>query len=140
MAIAYFDTSALVKLLVDETGSDLVAELWDSCDAATSSRLSYPEVRAALGALARNHSISQRALISSKHRWDALWASVTPVELSSAVEQHAGRLSEQHALKGADAVHLASALAAASPDFVFASWDRRLNAGAAAAGLSVIST
>ena len=50
MAFIYFDSSALVKLVVDLVGSDLAAELWDGCDAALSSRLAYPEVRAALAA------------------------------------------------------------------------------------------
>ena len=51
----YFDSSALVKLVVEETGSDLAAELWDGCDAAVASRLAYPEVRSALAAARRNH-------------------------------------------------------------------------------------
>ncbi len=50
MAIVYFDSSAFVKLVVDEDGSDLAALLWDGCDAAVASRLAYPEVRAALAA------------------------------------------------------------------------------------------
>ena len=44
MAIVYFDSSAFVKLVVEEEGSDLAAALWDGCDAAVSSRLVYPEV------------------------------------------------------------------------------------------------
>jgi hypothetical protein len=51
------------------------------------------------------------------------------------VERHAGQLARSHALRGADAVHLASALAVADPDLVVAVWDRRLHAGAAAASL-----
>jgi hypothetical protein len=47
VTIVYFDSSAFVKLLVEEDGSDLAATLWDGCDAAVSSRLAYPEVRAA---------------------------------------------------------------------------------------------
>ncbi len=46
MSIVYFDSSAFVKLVVDEDGSELAAALWDGCDAAVSSRLAYPEVRA----------------------------------------------------------------------------------------------
>ena len=33
MTIVYFDSSAFIKLLVDEDGSDLAALLWDGCDA-----------------------------------------------------------------------------------------------------------
>ena len=53
------------------------------------------------------------------------------------MERHAGRLARTHALRGAGAVHLAGALALADPDLVIAVWDRRLHAGAAAAGLQV---
>jgi uncharacterized protein len=57
MALVYFDSSALVKLVIEETGTALVAELWDGCDAALASRLAYPEVRAALAAAARDHDL-----------------------------------------------------------------------------------
>ena len=67
----------------------------------------------------------------------ANWAAIRPVELTAAAEQHAGRLTGRHALRGADAVHLASALAIADPDLVLAVRDRRLHAGATAAGLRV---
>ena len=50
------------------------------------------------------------------------------------VERHAGHLARTHALRGADAVHLASALAVGDPDLIVAVWDRRLHAGAQAAG------
>ena len=59
MTLVYFDSSALVKLVVDEDGSDLAAELWDGCDAALASRLAYPEVRAALAAACRNHDLNE---------------------------------------------------------------------------------
>ena len=41
MAIVYFDSSAFVKLVVEEDGSDFAADLWDGCDAAVSSKLAY---------------------------------------------------------------------------------------------------
>jgi hypothetical protein len=36
---AYFDTSALVKLIFDEAGSELAVELWDRADVLVSSQL-----------------------------------------------------------------------------------------------------
>ena len=137
MALIYYDSSALVKLLVQEEGSDLAAELWDGCDAALVSRLAYPEVCAALAAAGRNHDLSQDDLDVAEQAWERYWASVRPVELTAAVERRAGQLARTHALRGADAVHLASALALADPDLVIAAWDRRLHAGAATAGLHV---
>ena len=137
MTLVYFDASAFVKLLAEEAGSQLAAELWDGCDAAMSSRLAYPEVRAALAAAARNHDLGAEDHDAAEEAWDDYWAATRPVELTAAVEHHAGQLARLHALRGGDAVHLASALALSDPDLVVAVWDRRLHAGARAAGLRV---
>jgi uncharacterized protein len=135
--LVYFDASAFVKLLTSEPGSDLATALWDGCDAALSSRLAYPEVRAALAAATRNHDLTGPELASAEHDWDAFWAATRPVELTAAVEQHAGQLANTHALRGADAVHLASALTIGDPELIIAVWDRRLHAAAQAAGCRV---
>ena len=124
--VIYFDSSALVKLVVEETGSDLVAELWDGCDAAVSSRIAYPEVRAALAAAGRNHDLDPVGQVAAERAWDEFWSATRPVELTSAVEQDAGQLAARHYLRGADAVHLASALAPGQPGLILAAWDRRL--------------
>jgi uncharacterized protein len=137
MALVYFDSSALVKLVVEETGTELVAELWDGCDAALASRLAYPEVRAALAAAARNHDLDSGKLAAAEGAWEEYWHAVRAVELTPAVTQHAGDLAREHDLRGADAVHLASALAIGDPDLVVAVWDRRLHSGARAAGTRV---
>jgi len=137
MPLVYFDSSALVKLLVQEDGSDLAADLWDSCDAALASRLAYPEVRAALTAADRHHDLSDDDLDTAERAWEQYWAAVRPVELTAAVERRAGQLARSYALRGADAVHLASALALGDPELIIAVWDRRLHAGAASAELRV---
>lgn len=137
MPLVYFDSSALVKLLTEEPGTDLAAELWDGCDAAVASRLAYPEVCAALAAAARNHDLTEHELNTVEQTWGEYWAAIRPVELTTAVEQHAGRLTRSYALRGADAVHLASALAIGDYDLVMAVWDRSLHRGARSAGLRV---
>lgn len=102
-----------------------------------SSRLAHPEVRAALAAAARDHRITGPGLRRAEHDWAAFWSAVRPVELTPAVEQSAGRLAGDHGLRGADAVHLASALAVGPGDLVVAAWDRRLRAGVLGAGLAL---
>lgn len=136
MALVYFDSSAFVKLVVDEDGSDLAATLWDACDAAVSSRLAYPEVRAALAAAHRNRRLRSAALAHAERAWEEFWAATRAVELTAGVTLDAGRLAADHALRGADAVHLASAKAIGSEDLIFAVWDERLRAGAQALGLT----
>jgi predicted nucleic acid-binding protein len=137
VALAYFDSSALVKLVVEEAGSELAAQLWDGCDAALSSRLAYPEVRAALAAASRNHILGNREREGAERTWEQYWAAIRPVEFSAAVERVAGDLTSRHALRGADAVHLASALAVNDSSLVVAVWDRRLHAASRAAHLRV---
>ena len=136
MAIVYFDSSAFVKLLVDEDGTELVALLWDGCDAALSSRLAYPEVRAALAAAHRSHALDARGYRTGLQAWEEYWAATRPVELRREVERHAGELAQRHSLRGADAVHLASALTVPANELVVAVWDRRLHAGATGEGLA----
>lgn len=137
MAVVYFDASALVKLLVEEPGSDVAAALWDGCDVAVSSWLAYPEVCAALSAVGRNRSMGEESLASCRRAWEQYWRAMRPVELTARVAEAAGRVVEHHDLRGADAVHLASALEIGIPDLVMAVWDRRLHVGAVAEHLHV---
>lgn len=137
MAIVCFDSSALVKLVLDETGSNVAAELWNACDAGLSSRLAYPEVCAALAAARRRHDLTESEASAAADEWEAFWASMRPIELTAEVESMAGELAVLHRLRGADAVHLACALALGSADVTVAVWDKRLHAGAVAVGLAV---
>jgi uncharacterized protein len=136
MTIVYFDSSAFVKLVIEEEGSDLAAALWDGCDAAVSSRLAYPEVRAALAAAGRAGRVTPPGQRRAEALWATFWRATRVVELTDAVTAHAGELAA-YALRGADAVHLASLLAVGDPTTLFAVWDQRLRAGASAAGLRV---
>jgi predicted nucleic acid-binding protein len=137
VTIVYFDSSAFVKLLVEEDGSDLAATLWDGCDAAVSSRLAYPEVRAALAAATRSGRLTGKDLGRAEHAWEDYWAATRSVELTERVTAHAGQLAGEHALRGADAVHLASLLAVGITETLFAVWDERLRAGAQAIGVQL---
>lgn len=137
MAIVYFDSSAFVKLFVDEEGSDVAAELWDRCDAPISSRLAYPEVRASIAAARRNHRLTEADGRLAVDLWERYWAAVRIVELTEQVGAHAGALAGDHGLRGAEAVHLASARAVAS-DLIVAVWDLRLSSAARQLGFPTV--
>jgi len=138
VTIVSFDSSAFVKLVVEEDGSDLAAALWDGCDAAVSSRLAYPEMGAALAAAGRAHRLAPADRSRAELAWQDYWAATRPVELTELVTAHAGQLASEHALRGGDAVHLASLLAVGAADTLFAVWDQRLRAGAQAAGVQLV--
>jgi predicted nucleic acid-binding protein len=91
VAIVYFDSSAFVKLLVEEDGTDLAAALWDGCDAAVSSRPAYPEVRAALAAAGRADRLAAADQRRAEAAWEDYWAATRPVELTEPVTAHAGK-------------------------------------------------
>jgi predicted nucleic acid-binding protein len=78
MTLVYFDSSALVKLVIGEAGTELAVELWDGCDAALASRLAYPEVRAALAAAVRNHDLDNDKLAAAEDAWEGYWPRSAP--------------------------------------------------------------
>lgn len=136
--IAYFDSSALVKLVAEETGSDEAAVLWDGADAVLSSRVAYPEVRGALAAARRAGRLREEQLAEAKTAWAPLWNALRLVELSPELAHLAGDLAEEHALSGFDAVHVASASLVSDGELVLATWDARLHAAARTSGLRTL--
>ena len=136
--IVYFDTSALIPLLVEEPGSALAARLWDEADRVTSSRLAYAEARAALAQAQRAGRLDVPGLRAAAEGLETLVDGLDLVEVSTAVVWRAGELAERLALRGYDAVHLSSAEALADPDLVLASGDRALLRAAGERGLSLI--
>ena len=138
MATAYFDSSAFVKLVMAEDGTDVADATWDACEIATSSRLAYPEVRAALAAARRAGRLDDVTLAAAEDRWEEYWSSVTVIEVDPGLAQRAGALAGEHSLRGADAVHLASLLTLADPTALFAAWDHRLRTGALSIGARLV--
>lgn len=69
---------------------------------------------------------------------EELCSELDAIGLDDALARTAGGLAERHALRGYDAVHLASAIAIADPDLVVATWDRDLAAAAIATRLTVV--
>ena len=70
--ISYFDTSALVPLIIAESGSATARELWDGASRVASVRLIYPETRAALAQAHRVRRLTSRRLRTAVTALDAL--------------------------------------------------------------------
>jgi uncharacterized protein len=137
MAVVCFDSSAFVKLLVEEAGSDVAARLWDEADVVVASRLALPEVRAALAAAKRATRLDDASERMARHDWDEFWSATRVVELTANVAEAAAMLAGRHVLGGADAVHLASAMTMLEAKPILAAWDGRLRTAALEAGLVV---
>jgi predicted nucleic acid-binding protein len=134
--IAYFDTSAFLKLVVEEVGSDQAIEIWRAADTPVSSVLLYPENRAALAQAERLARLSPARGREARAELEALFAEVGLVAASTDLLRRAGDLAEAHALRGDDAVHLASALATADDRTVMVTTDRHLRTAARDLGLA----
>ena len=133
----YFDSSAIVKVLVAEEGSSVAVSLWSGGGEVVTSRLSYPEVRAALARARRNRRLTDEGLAHSRRALVAMFARVGLIELTGEIASRAGDIAERFEIRAGDAVHLASAISA-SPETVVATWDRRLARAARAAGLDTV--
>lgn len=128
----------MIKLVFDEPGSDVAAELWDRAETVASSQLIYPEARAAAAAAQRSGRIDARTLRAALRTIDELCRELDVIGLDDTLARTAGELAERHALRGYDAVHLASATAIDDPDLVIATWDRDLAAAAIAKNQTVV--
>ncbi len=138
MAVCYFDSSALVKMLLDEEGSDLARSLWSGADVSITSVVAYAEVRAALAMASHLGRLAEPDHMRAKVYWERMWQSVSIVEAIRGVVERAGSLAEQHHLRGFDAVHLASATVISANLVIVVTWDKRLSGAAAAMGYSVV--
>jgi predicted nucleic acid-binding protein len=127
-----------VKLIFDEPGSDLAAELWDRAEMVVSSTLVYPEGRAAIGAAARAGRFVATEEPSAVATFEQLYAELRVLGIDEPLARRAGDLAVEHALRGYDAVHLASALAIDAETMV--TWDTDLRAAALSSGLAVART
>ncbi len=138
--IAYFDTSAIIPLIIDEPVSVVCERVWNEAARVVGVRLLYAEARAALARAERMGRVDDRQLDGAIAELDALLDSVDYVEVTDHLVRAAGRLAQDHALRGYDAVHLAAARSVADDDLVLITGDRELAAAALDLGLGVAET
>jgi predicted nucleic acid-binding protein len=130
----YLDSSSLVKVYVQEPGTDDVRQLLADASVATTSVVAYAEVRAALARQRRTRALTPRGFTEAKRLFEQDWPMFVAVEANAALCRAAGTLAERYALRGFDAIHLASfqqVLERATDDDVeFSSADDRLTRAA----------
>lgn len=138
--ILYLDTSALVKVYVEEAGSANVREKADQADGLATSRVAYAEARAALARKLREHGLTRVSYRSVVEDLTQDWEDYFVVDVSDGVVKFAGVLAEKHALRGMDAIHLASALTLgkqAGESVLFSCFDGHLTVAARKEGLRI---
>lgn len=136
--IAYLDASALVKLIVTEPGSDVADAVWERASGRYVAIHGYAELRAAIAGARRGGRVAPEAWATARAEIEKVWSRVIAVQLDEPLVRRAGDLAERHALRAADAIHLASAQRIASGPTAFVAFDARLREAAAAEGLIVL--
>ena len=133
----YLDTSSLVKLYIEEPGSDEVRQDLSDVDSGATSAVSYAEARAAFSRHRRDGKLSPATFRSLKRDFDADWLRLAIIEPTFALCHEAGELAERYGLRGCGSIQLASFLDVAREDprseTRFSSFDRQLSRAAALA-------
>lgn len=107
----FCDTSALAKRYVQEPGSEELEKLFSSI--ATEifiSTLAFVEFASAMGRKLRNKEIAKAKVGETIKELEEDWYEVfTKIPLENILAEKAAAIALEHSLKGADAIHLASA-------------------------------
>lgn len=116
----FLDTSALAKRYVQEPGSDELGALFVSvATEVIISTLAFAEFAAAIGKKLRNKEISKKSGTNAIKELEKDWYNMfAKVPLTETLAESAASMAIQYSLKGAAAVHLASALAVSADLFV----------------------
>jgi uncharacterized protein len=135
--ILFLDTSALVKVYISEPGSERMRVAVSHDDPKVASVLAFAEMHATFARRRREELLLPTELEQLRSGFDDDWAKLTQMPVGDAVLRLVSGLCERHPLRGADAVHLASALLLHEEglEVVFACSDRNLLGAAAAEGL-----
>ncbi len=142
--ILYLDTSALLKLYLEETGSGAVRNHVAGAAAVYTHLVTYVEMRAALARAVRMGRVSEEDLRYQVARLEDDWSALAVVDVDDALVRRAGRLAEQHGLRGYDSVHAAAAEriqenVSGGVEFLFAAFDGALCAAVDSIGIKVMS-
>lgn len=126
--LLFCDTSALIKLIIEEDGSaameDLVVKAGSPVAVAS---LAYAEAYAALARRGRELTLQKDELREATEALDELWPGLLETSFGPAYSPWISKLCRSYPLRGADAVHLATALSlqAEGLDIRFVTSDRR---------------
>jgi uncharacterized protein len=122
--------------VIAEDGSELASELWATPHPGISSILAYPEGRAALAAARRGARLTAAAHTRALEDFESLHGELSLIGIDVQLAREAGELAEKFALRGYDAVHLASVLSAGEM-ITLVSWDDELRRAAAHNGCAL---
>ena len=139
--ILYCDTSALLKLYLNEAGSNEMAQQLVQSDGLAVCRIAWAEAHAAFARRVREVPQDAQVIEAAKKALALDWPRLLIFEIDQALMELAGEYADTFALRGYDSVQLAAAVSVqqitALPT-LFACFDLRLNKAAKVLGLMVL--
>lgn len=140
--ILFCDTSALIKLLIEEPGSDRMHQAGQDAEAIAVCRITWAEAMAAMARRQRDDPISSDAIDQARQLLIENWNQFIVVEVRQALVEAAGGFADTFALRAYDSVQLAAAHElhrSTGLPLTFACFDRRLNQAARLLQLEVLA-
>jgi len=144
MIFYYLDASAWVKRYYQESGTTWIQNLFDRDQILACASLGLVEVMATLARKCKAREI-ERPLFEQKAReLGEDWENFVHIQITTEVVNMGKELAKELALRGADALHLASALllqdrfAEENDQLIFVTSDHELKDAAQGSGITVI--
>lgn len=137
--IVYLDTSAFLKLYLEEDGSKTVRQLVDTAIAVCAHIITYAEMCAAFAQAVRMQRLTDAERAHQKDRFELDWNALQVLSVDEPLVRRAGKLAEGFQLRGFDSVQLAAAerVWRQAPDrFRLAAFDVRLVGAARTLGMA----
>jgi predicted nucleic acid-binding protein len=144
MILHYLDASAWVKRYYEEPGTSWVDSLFAQNAKLACASLGLIEVVVTLARKGKHGEIDPTSLTQKLREVDGDWGRFVKVQLGPSALDLARQVAADQALRGADAIHLASALLARArlrsedDGLIVVASDHGLKAAARASGLTVI--
>lgn len=139
--ILFCDTSALVKLYVQEQASERVRELTQLATMVAISRLAWAEAMSAFARRVRDNPAEAPAIESARYALRKNWPDFAVVDVTQPVVELAGDYADTFALRGYDSVQLACGRIlqeAVSETFCFGCFDVHLAKAAGVLGMQSV--
>ncbi|MBS0407639.1 MAG: type II toxin-antitoxin system VapC family toxin [Proteobacteria bacterium] len=139
--ILFADTSALVKLYVQEAFSDVMRVLAREARMIAVSRIAWAEAMSALARRVRERPADAASIEAVRTRLRADWPAYAVIEVTQPLVELAGDYADTFALRAYDSVQLASARTlqeGSSEVFLFACFDARLQKAARVLGMRTL--
>lgn len=125
----FVDSSALVKRYIEEAGSAKVDALLNADEKIVVSRLAYAETLSALVRRRNNLDLSDEEFARMLADLRSEWQRFIVAEMDADALQYLDRVIETYALKGADSIHLSTAvwlMSSGNPGVTFVASDKEL--------------